>query len=89
MKIAYKQESRNWAIYFATILISVYIHEVGHCIPAWIHGFRAIPTPAKEYTFVTIPNDLQQYILAGRNHWLCTYFAIYYYILHTETRQIK
>lgn len=65
MKIAYKQESRNWAIYFATILISVYIHEVGHCIPAWIHGFRAIPTPAKEYTFVTIPKDLQQYISLG------------------------
>jgi hypothetical protein len=61
MKIEYKV----WVIYLTTILISVFVHELGHCIPAWIHGFRAIPTPAKEYISDTLPLDLKQHVSLG------------------------
>ncbi len=60
-----KVELKIWSIYLTTILISVYIHEIGHCIPAWIHGFQAIPTPAKEYISDAIPMDLKQYVSLG------------------------
>jgi hypothetical protein len=46
-------------------LISVYIHEIGHCIPAWINGFQAIPTPAKEYISDTIPMEIKEYVSLG------------------------
>lgn len=54
-----------WVVYFITILLTVYIHEVGHCIPAWIHGYWAVPTPAKEYISVRIPANLFPYISLG------------------------
>lgn len=60
-----KTELKIWTIYFATIILSVFIHEFGHCIPAWIHGYWAIPTPAKEYISNTIPLDLKQYVSLG------------------------
>ncbi len=60
-----KQELRTWGVYFLTILLAVYIHEIGHCLPAWFHGYRVIPTPAKEYAIDTIPRDLQPYISLG------------------------
>jgi hypothetical protein len=65
MKIEYRAELKIWLIYFMTILFSTYIHEIGHCIPAWINGYRAIPTPAKEYISITIPFGLKQYISLG------------------------
>lgn len=58
-------EIKTWSIYFVTILTSTFIHEVGHCIPAWIHGFQAIPTPAKEYIPDTIPIDIREYVSLG------------------------
>lgn len=60
-----KNEFKIWAIYFTTILFSVYIHEFGHCIPAWIHGYWAVPTPAKEYISNAVALDLKQYISFG------------------------
>jgi hypothetical protein len=48
-----------------TMLLSIYIHEIGHCIPAWLAGVRAIPTPAKEYIMGEISNELKQYISLG------------------------
>jgi hypothetical protein len=39
MNINVKNETKIWSVYFITILVSVYIHEIGHCIPAWINGF--------------------------------------------------
>jgi len=61
MKIDFK----IWIIYFTTILISVYIHEIGHSIPAWIHGYWSVPTPAKEYLSNDVPLDFKQYISLG------------------------
>ena len=59
-------ELKIWSIYFLTIFLAIYIHEIGHCIPAWIEGVRAIPTPAKEYILDEISQNLQQRIsLAG------------------------
>lgn len=65
MKIQYKEELKVWTIYFVTILFSLYIHEIGHCIVAWINGYRAIPTPAKEYMSAKIPTGLNQFISLG------------------------
>jgi len=65
MRIHFKNEVRIWSVYFLTILLSAYIHEFGHCIPAWAHGFRAIPTPAKEYIMGTVPMDLKQIVSLG------------------------
>ena len=65
MKIDYKQESKLWATYFATILIAMFVHEVGHCIPEWVHGYFAVPTLAKEYSSDFTPKDLNQPIALG------------------------
>jgi hypothetical protein len=65
MSVDIKNESKIWAIYFTAIICSVYLHELGHCIPAWLHGLRAIPTPAKEYIDDSVPMDLRQYISLG------------------------
>jgi len=65
MNLDYRSELKIWSIYLFTILVAVYVHEVGHCIPAWIKGFRAIPTPAKEYILDDMPPKLQQYVALG------------------------
>jgi hypothetical protein len=65
MKFDFKKELQTWSIYFVTILFSIYAHEIGHCIPAWIHGYQAIPTPAKEYISDQVPSDLKLYISLG------------------------
>jgi hypothetical protein len=65
MKIEYRAELKVWLIYFVIIFFSTFIHEIGHCIPAWINGYRAIPTPAKEYMSITVPFELKQYISLG------------------------
>jgi len=62
----YKNELKIWLIYFGTIFLSLYIHEIGHCIPAWMHGYQAIPTPVKEYLQESIPKELSLSVsLAG------------------------
>jgi hypothetical protein len=75
-------EFKIWAIYFAVILLSVYVHELGHCIPAWIHGYWAIPTPAKEYISDALPVDFKQYISLGGiiGSILVLFIVIYFYI---------
>lgn len=65
MSIDVKNEIKVWSVYFITILVSVYIHEIGHCIPAWINGFVAIPTPAKEYILADIPDNIQTHVSLG------------------------
>ncbi len=60
-----KIEFKIWTIYFATIFFSVYVHEFGHCIPAWIHGYWAVPTPAKEYISNAVSMDMKQNISLG------------------------
>jgi hypothetical protein len=65
MNVDLKNESKIWIVYFIAIICSIYLHETGHCIPAWLHGFRAIPTPAKEYISGDISPDLKQVISLG------------------------
>ncbi|WP_167611488.1 hypothetical protein [Maribellus sediminis] len=65
MRLDFKKELNVWGLYFLTIFISIYFHELGHCIPVWVKGIRAIPTPAKEYILETIPADLQQKVSLG------------------------
>jgi len=62
MRINYREEFKIWLIYFLTIFVSIYIHEIGHCIPAWVNGYTAIPTPVKQYIFETIPPGLNELI---------------------------
>jgi hypothetical protein len=49
MHINYKTEIKSWIVYFLTAIIAVWVHEIGHCVPAWINGFAAFPSPAEEY----------------------------------------
>jgi len=60
-----RTELKIWSVYFLTVLISIYFHEIGHCIPAWIEGVSAIPTLAKEYIMEEIPYTLKQNISLG------------------------
>ncbi len=65
MKLKFNNEIRIWSVYFLTIILVIYVHELGHCIPAWLAGVKAIPTPAKEYIAETIPAGLQQQVSVG------------------------
>jgi hypothetical protein len=60
-----KTELKAWGIYFITLLFANFFHELGHCIPAWTHGYSAIPTPAKEYSLSSIPANLIKYVSLG------------------------
>lgn len=64
-RIDLKTELKTWGIYFTTILFSIFVHELGHCIVAWIHGFSAIPTPAKAYLTETVPANVTNYFSLG------------------------
>ena len=59
------EELKFWCFYFVTILFSNFLHEMGHCMVAWAHGFRAIPTPAKAYLLEDISPDLNSYFSLG------------------------
>lgn len=78
MKADIKLELKSWVIYFVTIILSVYAHELGHCGYAWLHGYKAIPTPAKSYIIDDIPQNLLQYFsLAGIIGSLFFVFAVF------------
>ncbi len=57
-----------WLVFAAAIVVSVFIHELGHCTVAWLHGCPAIPTPAKEYILKPLPEGVQNSDGARRNH---------------------
>lgn len=65
MKLKLKTEIRTWGIYFTTLVLAIYLHELGHCIPAWMEGVVAIPTPCKEYITQDISDNLQQKVSLG------------------------
>ena len=66
MDIEYKTEFKNWAVYFLTAITAVWIHETGHCIPAWIHGYTAFPSPAEEYIlYKNVSVEINQQISLG------------------------
>ena len=63
--IGIRQEFKIWLIYLGIVFFSFYFHEIGHCLPAWINGIRAIPTPAKEYISNLDSPSLAQNISLG------------------------
>ncbi len=54
-----------WLIFAAAIVASVFIHELGHCTMVWVHGYPAIPTPAKEYILKPLPEAFQNQMALG------------------------
>ena len=76
-----KTEFKVWSAYFITLLSANFFHELGHCIPAWTHGYSAIPTLAKMYTSDSIPLHLAKYDSLGGiiNSVLFTVLVIIYF----------
>ena len=56
---------RFWCVFAGAIVLSFFIHEVGHCLVAWCHGCPAIPTLAKEYLLRPLPPDAQNAVSLG------------------------
>jgi hypothetical protein len=54
-----------WVIFTCAIVVSFFIHETGHCTVAWLHGYPAIPTPAKEYILKPVPEAVQHQVALG------------------------
>jgi hypothetical protein len=46
-------------------MLGIWIHETGHCIPAWFHGYAAFPSPANEYILHPVSTDLNQSVSLG------------------------
>jgi uncharacterized RDD family membrane protein YckC len=44
-----------WALFAGAIVLSMLVHELGHCVVAWSYGSPAIPTLAKEYLLRPLP----------------------------------
>lgn len=61
----YRSELKNQAVYFTTVVLAFFIHELGHCVVAWMHGKRAVPTPAKEYLLDNVSETVSRYISLG------------------------
>jgi hypothetical protein len=56
----------RWWLALATAIVgAVFLHEIGHCVVAWLHGYVAIPTPAKEYVLTSPSPDAQNLIALG------------------------
>jgi hypothetical protein len=58
-------QRKLWLILVAALVGSGFVHEVGHCAVAWLHGCPAIPTPAKEYLFRPLPQAAQNQVALG------------------------
>ncbi|HVS98637.1 MAG TPA: hypothetical protein VHE54_19225, partial [Puia sp.] len=56
---------KSWAIYFLVVLLSLFFHELGHCVVAWVNGIRAVPTAAKEYPLDPVPDGVKYLVSAG------------------------
>ena len=54
-----------WLFFVAAIVVSFFVHELGHCSVAWLHGYPAIPTPAKEYVLKPVPENIQHQVALG------------------------
>jgi hypothetical protein len=60
-----QRSPRLWFAFIAAIVASLFVHEVGHCAVAWLHGCPAIPTPAKEYLLKPLPTAAQNEVALG------------------------
>lgn len=47
--------ARLWLVLVTAMVASFYLHELGHCAVAWVHGYAAVPTPLKEYISQPLP----------------------------------
>jgi hypothetical protein len=47
------------------IVASLYVHEVGHCLVAWLNGCPAIPTLANEYLLRPVSPAVQNWVALG------------------------
>jgi hypothetical protein len=56
---------RWWLTLAAAVVGGVFLHEIGHCVVAWLHGYVAIPTPAKEYLLASPSPGAQNLISLG------------------------
>jgi hypothetical protein len=56
---------RLWVIFASAIVASIFIHEIGHCLVAWVYGCPAIPTPAKEYILQPLSPAAQNQVALG------------------------
>ena len=63
--ISRSAQSRLWLVFAVSAIGSAYLHELGHCIPAWAHGYPAVPTPAKEYILAAVTDPVQRVISLG------------------------
>jgi len=54
-----------WVILTSAMVVSFFIHETGHCAVAWLHGYPAIPTPAKEYILKPMPEAVRLQVALG------------------------
>jgi hypothetical protein len=54
-----------WLVFAAAIVVSVFVHELGHCTVVWLQGYPAVPTPAKEYILKPLPEGFQNQMALG------------------------
>ncbi len=54
-----------WFLFAGATVLSVFVHEIGHCTVAWLYGCPAIPTPAKEYLLLPLPAGAQNAVALG------------------------
>ena len=54
-----------WLILVGAVVASLYVHELGHCLVAWLKGCPAIPTPAKEYLLRPVSAEVQNQVALG------------------------
>jgi hypothetical protein len=57
--------AKPWLLFLSAILASAFVHELGHCAVAWLHGYPAIPTPAKEYILKPMTEVVQNRVSLG------------------------
>ena len=56
---------RIWLVFAGAVVVSIFVHEVGHCAVAWGYGCPAIPTFAKEYILGPLPDEVQNPVALG------------------------
>jgi hypothetical protein len=54
-----------WFWFVGAVVASIFLHELGHCSVAWLHGYPAIPTPAKEYILRPLSEAAQYQVALG------------------------
>jgi len=85
MRFEFRKELKIWGLYFLVIFCSAFLHEVGHCIPAWLNGYKAIPTPAMEYISDQVPPDLNQYVSFG-GIFVTIFLALFVILLYAFSK---